>query len=827
VAVFEREASVAGAPGEAGRRPTTDLPVGHLARISLYWLGLTAIDGAVGVFTQNRLNYDGFASAAEVGRILFLLSIPVAVLSILIQPTIGAISDYTTSRWGRRKPYIVFGSLLDVVFLAGIATASNVLILGVFVAFLAISTNIARGPFQGYVPDLIAERQVGMASALVGLMQILGNVTGFLLVTIAVALDRIELAIVAVAVVELLTMIAVVVRVSPGVAALDRGGRSWIQIAGTAWGADILRERSYVWLVVSRLFFLMGGAMLVNLVITYLKQTHHLLQDEANGTNTILLVVVVLANLIAIVPSARISDRIGRKPVIYASCVVGAVGLAIAALAPSVAFLFVGAFLFGASAGTFLAVDWALITDIIPRASSGRYMGLSNVATGSSTVLAVMTGGLTLDFVNAALGEGAGPRAAYLLGAAYYVVAMVCLRPVVEPPRRAPVAEAGPARAAGSAALDELVRDTRRSAGFDRGPPVAGGAVRQTDPRPGTPDPRAAFGSEGVESRPPPAGMEPVERRGSPPQVRHERPQEHDVVEPERTPPEPEQRLELGDRAGQGRDAQEDRHDQEQQAPQPGAGRQDEQEYDRHPLHPARDRPERAGEERAAEQGAPQEEGQGQVDVAGVEVRAEREAEQRDQDRRLERPLAIRPVDRPEQEEDRPAPPDVPGDVPREKRPGREQRQHPWGVDVRQEGAGRPVRVAAAEPDPDGRPVRSGIRAGRLATGHQAGRDAPERDDQQGHGEDPAPVVQATQLLADRPAGDGGPAAVRAGRDGRARDDGAAPVLHRCPVAGDCVPRAHPAAFWQTAVSDPAVRRRPWMRGSAILPRSEPRSARP
>ena len=424
------------AEADAGRRPMADLPIGHLVRISLYWLGLTAIDGAVGVFTQNRLNFDGFAPELEVGRILFLLAIPVAVLSILVQPTVGAISDYTVSRWGRRKPYIVFGSLLDLVFLAGIATANNVLILGVFVSLLAISTNIARGPFQGYVPDLIAERQVGMASALVGLMQILGNVTGFLLVTIAVSFHRMEFAIAAVAIVELVTMAAVVIRVSPGQPPLDRAGRSWTAIAATAWGTDILRERSYVWLVVSRLFFLMGGAMLVNLVITYLKQTHGLTQEEANGTNTILLVIVVVANLLAIVPSARVSDRIGRKPVIYASCVVGATGLLIAALAPSVPVLFVGAFLFGASAGTFLAVDWALITDIIPRASSGRYMGLSNVATGSSTVFAVMTGGLTLDFVNNVFGLGSGPRAAYLLGAAYYVVAMICLRPVVEPDRR-------------------------------------------------------------------------------------------------------------------------------------------------------------------------------------------------------------------------------------------------------------------------------------------------------------------------------------------------------------------------------------------------------
>jgi MFS family permease len=417
-------------------RPTALLPVGHLVRISLYWLGLTAIDGAVGLFIQNRLNFGGFADPLEIGRIAFVISIPVAVLSIIIQPTVGAISDYTVSRWGRRKPYIVFGSLLDLVFLAGIATANNVVVLAAFAALLAVSTNIARGPFQGYVPDLIAEKQVGMASALVGLMQILGNVTGFLLVTLAVAAGRMELAIAAVAIVELLTMVAVVVRVSPGLAPRDREGRSWVQIAGSAWATDILNERSYVWLVASRLFFLMGGAMLVNFVITYLKQSHGLDEQAANSTNFVILILIVLGNVVAIIPSARLSDRIGRKPVIYASCVIGGLGLAIAGLAPSVPLAMIGALLFGVSAGTFLAVDWALITDIIPRAASGRYMGLSNVATSSSTVFAVMTGGLVLDAVNNATFLGSGPRAAYLLGAAYYLVSMILLRPVVEPDRR-------------------------------------------------------------------------------------------------------------------------------------------------------------------------------------------------------------------------------------------------------------------------------------------------------------------------------------------------------------------------------------------------------
>jgi MFS family permease len=175
----------------------------------------------------------------------------------------------------------------------------------------------------------------------------------------------------------------------------------------------------------------------VNYILVYLKQTHGLGEEAANTTNLVMLVVIIVANVLAIVPSARISDRIGRKPVIYASCAVGFLGVAIAALAPSIPVAIVGGALFGASAGTFLAVDWALMTDIIPKASSGRYMGLSNVATTASTLLAVASGGLVLDAVSAALGLDVGPRAAYLLGAAYYVVAALTLRPVVEPPRLA------------------------------------------------------------------------------------------------------------------------------------------------------------------------------------------------------------------------------------------------------------------------------------------------------------------------------------------------------------------------------------------------------
>ena len=149
-----------------GARPTERLPIRQLVQISIYWLGINAIWGGVGIFNQERV--DQLAPPGEAATYLALMGWLALPVVLLVQPTVGMISDYTISRWGRRKPYIVIGSILDVVFLIGLATSQTFVALVVFVILLQFSSNFAQGPFQGYVPDLVPPEQVGLASALVG-----------------------------------------------------------------------------------------------------------------------------------------------------------------------------------------------------------------------------------------------------------------------------------------------------------------------------------------------------------------------------------------------------------------------------------------------------------------------------------------------------------------------------------------------------------------------------------------------------------------------------------------------------------------------------------
>ena len=416
-------------------RPANTLPATTLVRLSVYWLGIMALWAGLSSVLAGRLQFEGLVPPGTEGTALFHMMAIGGVLAIVVQPAVGAISDHSVSRWGRRKPYIVLGSLADLVFLAGIATSNTVVAIAAFIVALQVSSNIAQGPYQGYVPDLVPARQVGLASGLIGLMLILGNVVGFIVGAVAIATGAYAAATVGLGVLETATMIILVTGVRERGGVVPRDGRSWRGIALGAWGRDLLHERDFLWFLGSRLLVLTGGSILTNLAPFYLARSFGLASREAGTLMVALVVVVALGTLVSVVPAARLSDHRGRKRVIGGSCLLGAIGLAICAGAPAVPVAFIGTALFGISSGTFLAVDWALLSELVPRASSGRFMGISNVATGSAGLLAVTLGGTVMDLVGGPGRDPSGPRAALALGAVCFGLGAVLLRPVREPGR--------------------------------------------------------------------------------------------------------------------------------------------------------------------------------------------------------------------------------------------------------------------------------------------------------------------------------------------------------------------------------------------------------
>ncbi len=237
-------------------------------------------------------------------------------------------------------------------------------------------------------------------------------------------------------IVEFVTAVGTLLWVREGRAARERKGRSWLSIARSAWGTDILREKSFVNLVISRLMFLAGVNALIGFFALYLTRVFGFTDSDKSLWVPVTQVIVAIVTVIATIPSARVSDRIGRKPVIYAACAIGGVGLVLAGLAPNLPVFMVAAAILGAAAGTFLAVDWALMTDIIPKAASGRYMGISNIAVASAGAVAGALVGPIIDIVGGQAQTGAGPRAAFIVGAAFFGLSAF-FRPLPPDPARA------------------------------------------------------------------------------------------------------------------------------------------------------------------------------------------------------------------------------------------------------------------------------------------------------------------------------------------------------------------------------------------------------
>jgi len=86
----------------------------------------------------------------------------------------------------------------------------------------------------------------------------------------------------------------------------------------------------------------------------------------------------------------------------------------------------------GISLGTFLSVDWAFMTDLIPKAEAGRYMGVSNIATASAGLIARPILGPIIDAFNNNRSSAVGYRVMFGIVTGFFLIALLTLQPVRE-----------------------------------------------------------------------------------------------------------------------------------------------------------------------------------------------------------------------------------------------------------------------------------------------------------------------------------------------------------------------------------------------------------
>jgi MFS family permease len=128
-------------------------------------------------FTQSGLS-DFIANNKAVT--LALISSPGLLVALVSNPLFGLLSDRTPGRWGRRRPYILIGTLVNVVGLALMAVAPNIIFLMVVLCLVQVANNAAAAPFHAFLPDLVNEKQRGLAAGIMGFAQIVAIIMGVL-----------------------------------------------------------------------------------------------------------------------------------------------------------------------------------------------------------------------------------------------------------------------------------------------------------------------------------------------------------------------------------------------------------------------------------------------------------------------------------------------------------------------------------------------------------------------------------------------------------------------------------------------------------------------
>lgn len=319
-----------------------------------------------------------------------ILSVAVGVgglTSLVAYPLIGRLSDRTTSRLGRRRPFLLAAAALIAVGSVLIVVAGNTALLTV--AFVitgtgAVSSLVAA---SAIVPDQYSPKHRGTPSSMVGLGAPIGAVLGlFLAQLVQPHLTAMILlpAGVAVLAILLLSLVLKDRRLSPE----ERPPLALRGFLGTFWVSPV-RYPSFGLAWLSRLFIFLGVAAVNAYQTFYLIDVQHV--DKATVGTTIFLATVILTvvSLIFAPVAGKISDRIGRrKPFVIAAALIFAAGLGLVTVAGSIPAFLLAVAVLGLGQGVYFAVDFALVTEVLPDpANPGKDLGIMNLANSLPTML--------------------------------------------------------------------------------------------------------------------------------------------------------------------------------------------------------------------------------------------------------------------------------------------------------------------------------------------------------------------------------------------------------------------------------------------------------
>ena len=302
-----------------------------------------------------------------------------AIFALFGNPLGGAISDRTTLNFGRRRTWIILGSVLGSAAMVGVILVKSVMGLLITWCLTQLFYNFAFAAYMALVPDQVEESRRGSISGILGLAMPVSIVVGYLIMTVmggtSLAARFGVLAIIGVAVA---VITCAMIKDPP--ANYDEVSKNKKSSLGSIY-PSVKKYPAFTWGMLTRFFMSMSYCYQLYTAMMLMQRFNF---DEAKTTevSTIIMVLSLASMAVSSILGGVLSDKIRKqKPFIISSVIVMVAGLVMVSLVKSLVLVSVGCVIINFGYGIYTAVDTALIARILPnKEDAAKDYGLMDIA---------------------------------------------------------------------------------------------------------------------------------------------------------------------------------------------------------------------------------------------------------------------------------------------------------------------------------------------------------------------------------------------------------------------------------------------------------------